>query len=112
MVPPEGGAPGSFASPRLIDRYEWIAHASHAMLAAAKRDDWDEVGRLEARCRALIADLHAAARVERLDVPEQRRRVALLRRILADDAQIRVRSEPWLQQIEQLLSPPGARPSG
>jgi flagellar protein FliT len=106
MVPPDDGAFGAHPVLRLIDRYESIAQASRAMLAAAQRDDWDEIGRLEARCRALIADLHQAARVEQLALPEQRRRVALLRSILADDAQIRARSEPWLQQLERLLAPP------
>lgn len=107
MVPPDDGAFSAgfeHGAPRLIDRYEAIARASHEMLAAAQRADWDEVGRVEARCRALIADLHDAARVESLALPEQRRRIALLRAILADDAQIRLRSEPWLQQLERLLA--------
>jgi hypothetical protein len=32
--------------------------------------------------------------------------VALLRAILADDAEIRARAEPWLQQLEHLIRPP------
>jgi flagellar protein FliT len=96
----------------LIDRYELIAQASHEMLAAARHGDWESVARLEDACAALIADLQRAAVSDRLERPEQRRRVALLRAILADDAEIRARAEPWLQQLEHLIRPPAPRAGG
>jgi hypothetical protein len=37
---------------------------------------------------------------------DNRRRMELLRRMLAADAEIRGRSEPWLRQLEQLISSP------
>jgi flagellar protein FliT len=97
-VPPRGT--------ELIACYEAIARASHAMLAAAHAGDWDGVGALEDRCRALIVELKAVARTTRLSVTEQRRRIELLRAILANDAEVRTRSEPWLRQLERLLPPP------
>jgi flagellar protein FliT len=100
-------------APRLIQRYEAIAQASRRMLTAARREDWDEVSRLEGRCRELIAELKAAARTETLSNAEQRRRILLLREILADDAEMRARSEPWLRQLEKLIGaarrPPARR---
>jgi len=93
----------------LIEAYETITRASHAMLAAARADDWDGVARLEAQCRALIADLRAIAASQSLGAGEQRRRVQLLREILADDAEIRVRSEPWLCELERVV---GTGPAG
>jgi flagellar protein FliT len=117
MPAPEDGrvphtrAPGG--APRLIQRYEAIAQASRKMLSAARSDDWDEVARLEGRCRELIAELKAASRSERLSGAEQRRRIELLRGILADDAEIRARAEPWLRQLERLVpSRSGARRAG
>ena len=113
-MPPEDGRlhdlrpapPGA----ELIARYEAIAHVSRAMLVAAHADDWNEVSALEDRCRALIVELKAAARTTHLGVAEQRRRIEILRAILADDAEVRKRSEPWLRQLEQLLQPErGAR---
>ncbi|MEW5880061.1 MAG: flagellar protein FliT [Pseudomonadota bacterium] len=112
MPPPDDGrargtrAPGG--APRLIQRYEAIAQASRRMLCAARSEDWDEVARLEDRCRDLIAELKAAHRTERLSAPEQRRRIELLRGILADDAEIRARAEPWLRQLERLIRAPRA----
>lgn len=96
---------------QLMERYETIAQVSRQMLAAARRDDWREVARLEARCRELIAELKQVARTQRLSVAEQRRRIELLRGILADDAEMRLRAEPWLKQLEKLLAPRPARRS-
>ncbi len=97
----------------LIDRYEEVAQLSRGMLAAAQRDDWDEVVRLETRCQLLIEYLKRAARIEPLSPNEQRRRIALLRDILRDDAKIRARAEPWLLELERLIGLPGrARRAG
>lgn len=103
---PESDAVGV---PRLIHRYEAIALASRCMLTAARRGDWQEVTRLEDRCRALIEELKAAADSGGLRDVDQCARVRLLRAILADDAEIRARAEPWLQQLEFLLSPGAVR---
>ena len=108
MPPPDDGFTGSPRGARMIDRYEQIAAASHEMLAAARHGDWEAVARLEDTCRALIAELKGQDASTDLSVAEQRRRVALLRGILADDAEIRERSEPWLRQLEQLLQASGA----
>lgn len=110
MPPPEDGRlqnlPPAFArGADLIARYEAIAQVSRAMLIAAHAGDWKEVQTLESSCRELIVELKAAARVTLLGVPEQRRRIELLRAILADDAEIRRRNEPWLRQLEQMLEP-------
>jgi flagellar protein FliT len=115
MCPPEDGLFFSSESdaagaPRLIHRYEAIALASRCMLTAARRGDWSEVTRLEDRCRALIEQLRVAAETEQLSDYEQRMRVGLLRDILSDDAEIRARAEPWLQQLEELITPSGPRP--
>lgn len=102
-----GSAPA--ARPRLIQRYEAIALASRCMLTAARRGDWQEVSRLEDRCRELIGQLQHAAAFESLDAVDQRVRIRLLRDILFDDAELRARAEPWLAQIEHLLAPTAAR---
>lgn len=87
----------------VIERYEAIAAVSQAMLEAARREDWDEVERQEQRCRILVA----AARADqsgRLAPADDRRRMELLRRMLKDDAEIRDRASPWLQQFARFVS--------
>jgi flagellar protein FliT len=91
---------------QLLDHYEEIAQASQLMLDAARKSDWDEVERQEDRCRALVASLKASRASQALRPQERRRRMELLRRMLADDAEIRGRSEPWLSQLEQLIASP------
>ncbi|HEX4586270.1 MAG TPA: flagellar protein FliT [Burkholderiaceae bacterium] len=115
MAPDDGAAwPGRAEqqSRRLIERYQEVAQVSGDMLAAAHREDWEEVARLGARCRILIGQLKRAALSEALSEAEQERRLKLLREILQDDAQIRMRSEPWLLELERLIGmTPGAGPS-
>jgi ABC-type uncharacterized transport system YnjBCD ATPase subunit len=73
------------------------------MLEAARAADWAAVERSEHRCGALIAGLRAAFDGTPLTTAEQRQRVALLRAILSDDAEISVRAQPWLAQLDALL---------
>lgn len=107
-MPPDDRRDSEHQRGSLIEHYEAIAAASQTMLAAARRDDWDEVARQEERCRVLIARLQTAA-MTGMEGVDNRRRFALLRAVLADDAQIRERAEPWLRELEQYL---GARPRG
>jgi flagellar protein FliT len=102
-MPPDDGQRENTERCSMIDHYEAIAGASRRMLEAARVEDWDEVGREEETCRRLIVRLkqaHADGRV----AAERRQRLALLRMILADDAEIRELSEPWLKQLEALLT--------
>jgi flagellar protein FliT len=97
-----GGADGG-NSAGLIHHYEAIASASREMLEAARAEDWASVARIEERCRELIATLKQVSAQGVLSASENRRRMILLRAILQDDAQIRVRAEPWLRDLEQFL---------
>src|SRR5438552_5776519 len=101
MVPPEDGqlfaGRAEPASPPLIQCYEAIADTTRLMLAAVHADDWDELVRLEDHCRKQIEQLKQVARTQPLGEAEQRRRIELLRAMLANDAGVRKRAEPWLQ---------------
>jgi len=110
MTREEGAGDGTGATGAasgLIQHYEQIAAASHSMLEASRIGDWDQVERLAVRCHEMIAALkRAAAGDEVLDAAEVARRMDLLRRILEDDAQIRVRAEPWLVELETFMARP------
>ena len=105
-MPPDEGRGTAIARSQLLDHYEAIARASQRMLEAAQASDWDEVTRQEDRCRTLVAALTAATLAAPQRPADNRRRMELLRRILADDAEIRGRSDPWLKQLERLISSP------
>lgn len=108
-MPPDDGHGASVARSQLLEHYEAIARASQRMLEAARASDWEEVARQEDRCRTLISALKAASTQMPLRPTDNRRRMDLLRRILADDAEIRGRSDPWLKQLERLISSPQSR---
>jgi flagellar protein FliT len=105
-MPLDDGRGTAIARSQLLDHYEAIARSSQRMLEAAKESDWEEVTRQEERCRMLIAALKAASVEAPLRPADNRRRMELLRRILADDAEIRGRADPWLKQLERLLASP------
>jgi flagellar protein FliT len=85
----------------LIDYYKAIEDSSAQMLEAARVEDWDGVIRYEGACAVLIEQLRHRAQSEEL-VPELRaEKSRIMRRILENDAQIRLLAEPWLQYLEQ-----------
>jgi flagellar protein FliT len=93
----------------LIHYYESLASSSRVMVSAAKEGDWNEVFRVEETCAYLIAELNAMKEWESLSEVEEKRKRALLRSILADDAEIRNLSEPWLSRLTAWLGlPPSA----
>src|SRR5512145_2272834 len=80
-MPPDVARGIGVERPQLLQHYEAIAAASSAMLEAARAGDWDEVTRLEDRCRTLIAALKAAAADRPLSRKDNERRMDLLRKI-------------------------------
>ena len=105
-MPPMDGQRSTSERWSIIEHYEAIAGASRHMLEAARAGRWDDVAVEEDLCRALIAGLKRAG-VDGGTPPRHGQRLSLLRAMLADDAEIRELSEPWLQQLEALL---GRRP--
>ena len=88
----------------LLDYYEAIERASHDMLEAARDGDWDRVVRLEGACAVLISRLKHAASSKRLGSEESQLKSRIMQRILLNDAEIRVLAEPWLEDLDRMLS--------
>ncbi|MGQ0509187.1 MAG: flagellar protein FliT [Betaproteobacteria bacterium] len=87
-----------------LARYEEVALASNGMLEAARASDWDMLLERESRCAALIEALRAEEVRHELDERGLARKAAIIRRLLADDAEIRRLTQPWLRSLEQMLS--------
>ena len=90
---------------RVLEIYEEIAALTGRMLAAARGAQWDALVALERNCSALFSRLvelddGSAARGTEF----QRRKAEIIRKLLDDDAQIRVLVEPWLAELPDLLS--------
>jgi len=72
------------------------------MADAARAGDLEKLTSLERLCSALVAQLKTAPNVK-LDPQAQLQKVALIRKILADDGEIRAHTEPWMASLQKLL---------
>ena len=88
----------------LLSYYQAIEDASHDMLAAARAGNWDEVVKLEGACAMLISQLKHAAAEKPLVSEEARLKSRVMQRILMNDAEIRQLAEPWLDDLDDMLS--------
>lgn len=87
----------------MLAQYETMAARSRAMLAAAREADWDEVVRLERDCAQAVSGLKARGEPP-LTENERKRKMELIRGMLADDAEIRDLVQPWLAHLSRLIA--------
>lgn len=89
---------------------EQMSNYSTEMVDAARANDWDRLTRLEKQVASLrdrIGVEEALAfpsRPRRMSEDERARKIALIRRILDDDKEVRVHTDPWMDNVRQLLS--------
>lgn len=95
------------AMPTQIELYEEMTSLSSRMVDAARRNDWDSLIELERSVSTLRLRLSREEDATNVDTRERERKAALIQRILADDAEIRRHTEPWMEQVRQFLG--GAR---
>lgn len=88
----------------LLNYYEAIEKASQDMLEAARGGNWDQVVKLEGACVVLISQLKHAAGQPALTPDAAQLKSRIMQRILVNDAEIRTLAEPWLEQLDQMLS--------
>ena len=90
-------------SHEMLTTYESLSELTGTMLNAARQGEWDDLAALEQRCQVHVGNLMQAAPV-RLNETEQRTKVAIIRTILKNDAQLRALTEPRLHELQQRLS--------
>lgn len=83
--------------------YETLLAFSAEMVKAAHEQDWERLVALERRCRSLVDRLKAADGLEPLSGPLRDRKAEIIRKVLADDAEIRKITEPWIARLQNLL---------
>jgi flagellar protein FliT len=94
-------------SQEVITLYETVASISEQMLAAARNGDWDELAALEARCSGHVAALKTSEPPIQLVGTVRDRKVAIIKKILADDREIRNITEPWMNKLSRLINSTG-----
>ena len=93
----------------MIRTYENILAVTAQMLEAARAADWDLLVNREQECRQLVESLMNAGNEKNIVLEPQvhKRKVEIIRKVLADDAEIRNLTEPWMQRLQHLLTSVG-----
>ena len=89
-------------SNEVLSMYENIAGLTAKMAAAAQAQDWASLQKLEGECKS-----HASAAetgVPALTGDMRKRKIDLIKQIMANDRAIREVTEPWQAQLATALS--------
>jgi flagellar protein FliT len=87
----------------LLNVYEKVAHITAEMLIAAQSNDWELLAQLEDTCGAHISTLREFEGPSELPADLKTKKVAIIKQILADDRAIRDITEPWMQNLTNLM---------
>jgi flagellar protein FliT len=90
-------------SEALLSTYDALSVTTGRMLAAARSGDWDRLISLERDCTSLVARLAALEAEASLPMSLREHKIALIRKLLADDAAIRDITEPYMKRLENML---------
>lgn len=94
-------------SQQIITTYETILAITGQMLDAARNDDWERLVALEKDRKKLVEELIAENYGLPLSSRFQQRKAEIIRKVLADDAEIRNITEPWMAQLQNFLGSAG-----
>ena len=94
------------AAPSLtgLSSYQAVERACADMLAAARRDDWEAVSELRTACGTLIDSMRKPGPDDAPAAIDKKERFQILRRIVLLDGQLRQLSEPWVRNLDAMLS--------
>ena len=95
-------------SQEIIILYETVATITDQMLAAARAGDWEQLAALELRCADQVKILKTGEPPVLLTGTSRERKVQIIKKILADDKEIRNITEPWMNKLSMMINSTGA----
>lgn len=87
----------------IISLYENVASLTNQMLNAARDRDWERLSLLESDCSLKVEAIKTADTPTRLSPELKERKIRVIKKILADDREIRDITEPWMTELSQLM---------
>jgi flagellar protein FliT len=90
--------------PAQIEIYEQMCALSTRMVEAARANDWDRLVDLERSVAGLRSTLIQDSANGDSQPHEAERKRRLIQRILQDDAEVRLHTEPWMEHVRRFLS--------
>ncbi len=89
----------------LLEDYQRLSGITGQMREAAVGGEWDRLVSLEKECARKVEEIKPRDVIP--SNPEERaQKLALLKKILADDADIRNRTEGWMEQLQRIMQSP------
>jgi flagellar protein FliT len=86
----------------ILEDYERLSGITGQMREAAVGGEWDRLIALEQDCKRKVEEIKPRDVVPS-NPAERARKLALLKKILADDAAIRNRTETWMEQLQRIM---------
>ena len=90
----------SMNSAQVIAGYESLSALTGQMLEAAVRGEWDQLISIECQCSKLVAALKPLDAGVILDEAARQYKNQLISKILADNTEIRNRTQVWMSQLQ------------
>lgn len=90
-------------SQEVLSLYETVAGITTQMLQAARSGDWNQLVTLESRCSGHVQRLQSGEPPEPLTGTGRQRKVEIIKKILADDREIRTITEPRMEHLSALM---------
>lgn len=87
----------------VIDNYEFLSSITAQMRVAAIHGQWDQLVELEKKCSQHVEVMKTQDIGIPPDESTRLRKVQLIRQILANDAEIRNQTEPWVAQLQHIM---------
>ncbi len=86
----------------IVEEYQRLSEITGKMREAAAAGEWDELALLERRCSQQVAALKPHDGVPS-DETARLQKVALIKKMLADDKVIREKTETWMHQLDRIM---------
>lgn len=87
-------------SAQVIANYELLSVLTGQMRDAAAHGEWDQLINIEHQCSDLVAAMKPVDIEVKLDEAARLRKVELINKILADNAEIRNCTQGWMEQLQ------------
>ncbi|MEO6422567.1 MAG: flagellar protein FliT [Candidatus Nitrotoga sp.] len=91
----------------VIENYEFLSSITAQMRVAATHGQWDQLVELEVQCSQHVEVMKSQDGSILPDENTRLRKMELIRKILADDAEIRNHTEPWVAQLQRIMNSTG-----
>jgi flagellar protein FliT len=86
-----------------VGNYETLSVLTGQMRMAAQEGEWDHLVELEQKCSRQVAAMRPMDERSTLDETNRQRKIQLIKQILADDADIRNRTQTWMAQLQSII---------